>query len=234
MSLFNKLVTLTRGGARETAQALIDANGLRILAQEVCDYEQSLIVSRRELTQLVAERLRTEREAAQQREQIALREQQLAVALSRDQPQEVTLLAGWIAEQEPLLQRTEARVAALRNDEQRLTQQQRLAAQELQEYQRQLRWLQAQRSGQRAAVGAGRAQGRNADLRGELQASLQRVRALQEDDRRLNEAERALDEALQADALTGYDRVQQQQCREQARAAVIARVRLAQGPVRPA
>lgn len=55
MSLFQKLITLLRGTANETAQKTVDANAMRILDQEVRDAGNELNRSREELTKLMAQ-----------------------------------------------------------------------------------------------------------------------------------------------------------------------------------
>ena len=43
MSIFRKLNTLLRAGARETAQQITDANAIRIYRQEVIDAENLML-----------------------------------------------------------------------------------------------------------------------------------------------------------------------------------------------
>ena len=37
MSVFKKIMTALRGGAREAGEAIVDANGIRIFEQEIKD-----------------------------------------------------------------------------------------------------------------------------------------------------------------------------------------------------
>lgn len=56
MSLLSKLFTLLRGGATEAGQAVVDANALRILDQEIRDAGNELTRSKEELTKVMAQR----------------------------------------------------------------------------------------------------------------------------------------------------------------------------------
>jgi Phage shock protein A (IM30), suppresses sigma54-dependent transcription len=56
MAIIQKLITLVRGTATEAGQAVIDANALKILDQEIRDADTALNASRSDLTKLMAER----------------------------------------------------------------------------------------------------------------------------------------------------------------------------------
>ncbi len=56
MSLLAKIFTLFRGAARETGQAVVDANAIRILEQELVDAGNELARSKQELTKVMAQR----------------------------------------------------------------------------------------------------------------------------------------------------------------------------------
>lgn len=56
MSILTKIFTLLRGGANEAGQAVVDANALRILDQEIRDAGNELTRSKQELTKVMAQR----------------------------------------------------------------------------------------------------------------------------------------------------------------------------------
>jgi phage shock protein A len=56
MSNYRKLITLFRGQVRQTSDAVINANALALLDQQLFETEQSLIAARRDLTHVMAER----------------------------------------------------------------------------------------------------------------------------------------------------------------------------------
>lgn len=62
MSIFTKLLTLLRGGAHEAGAAVVDANALRILDQEIRDADNALGRARDDLATLVAKRRMLEKE----------------------------------------------------------------------------------------------------------------------------------------------------------------------------
>lgn len=56
MSILSKIFTMLRGGATEAGQAVVDANALRILDQEIRDAGNELTRSKQELTKVMAQR----------------------------------------------------------------------------------------------------------------------------------------------------------------------------------
>lgn len=99
MSNYRKLMTLIRGQVRHTGDAVINANALALLDQQLFDTEQSLIAARRDLTHVMAER----RMQVLQREQTAASIEKYTLcarqALARDEAE--------------LLEQTAQRIAAL-------------------------------------------------------------------------------------------------------------------------
>ncbi|MEM7617225.1 MAG: PspA/IM30 family protein [Pseudomonadota bacterium] len=62
MSMFNKIFTAIRGGAREAGQAIIDKNGIRIFEQEIEDAKNQLAKAKRDLTAVMAQEMKAARE----------------------------------------------------------------------------------------------------------------------------------------------------------------------------
>lgn len=56
MSILQKIITLFRGTAHEAGQAVVDANALKILDQEIRDAGNDLVRSKEELTKVMAQR----------------------------------------------------------------------------------------------------------------------------------------------------------------------------------
>ena len=44
MSIFKKIITAVRGGAREAGEAVVDANATRIFEQEIRDSEKHITI----------------------------------------------------------------------------------------------------------------------------------------------------------------------------------------------
>lgn len=123
MSIFSKLNTLMRAGARESAERITDANAIRIYRQEIVDAETLLERRRLSLAGLIATRKDMEKEIASTHKRIVAREQQI-VSIAPEQRSEalLTLAARDIAA-------SEAHVAKL--DNRRLLVAQRISAEEL-------------------------------------------------------------------------------------------------------
>jgi len=65
MSIFKKIITAVRGGAREAGEAIVDANATRIFEQEIRDSEKHITLAKRDLTEVMAKQMQAERELAQ-------------------------------------------------------------------------------------------------------------------------------------------------------------------------
>jgi len=65
MSIFKKIITAVRGGARETGEAIVDANATRIFEQEIRDSEKHVTIAKRDLTEVMAKQMQAARELAQ-------------------------------------------------------------------------------------------------------------------------------------------------------------------------
>ncbi|WP_094752642.1 PspA/IM30 family protein [Psychromonas sp. CD1] len=70
MSIFKKIISALRGGAREAGEAIIDANSTRIFEQEIRDSEKHIILAKRNLTEVMAKQMQTARELAQLQQSI--------------------------------------------------------------------------------------------------------------------------------------------------------------------
>tara|TARA_R110001592_G_scaffold363043_1_gene679585 strand:- start:68618 stop:69325 length:708 start_codon:yes stop_codon:yes gene_type:complete len=93
MSIFTKLNTLMRAGARESAERITDANAIRIYRQEIVDAENLLERRRISLASLIATRKDMEREIAGARQRISTREEQI-VAIPPAERSEQLLMLG--------------------------------------------------------------------------------------------------------------------------------------------
>jgi len=145
MSIFVKLNTLLRAGARETAEQITDANAIRIYRQEVVDAENLLGRRRACLAATIATRKDLEREIAAAQTRIQSREGQIAGLAPGDRSEAILLLAAKdIAATEAhldALQRRHAEVAERISNEE-LTLRKLLA--EIREHRREVRILETQ------------------------------------------------------------------------------------------
>jgi phage shock protein A len=83
MSIFTKLITLFRGTAYDAGAAVVDANALRILDQEIRDADAALGKARDDLASLVAKRRILEKEVQGLKEQSARYESSAKAALDK-------------------------------------------------------------------------------------------------------------------------------------------------------
>jgi len=65
MSIFKKIITAVRGGAREAGEAIVDANSTRIFEQEIRDSEKHITIAKRDLTEVMAKQMQAARELGQ-------------------------------------------------------------------------------------------------------------------------------------------------------------------------
>lgn len=100
MSMLAKLSALFRGTAHEAGQAVVDANALKILDQEIRDADTAQGKARDDLAGLVARRRMAENELKSFGEQIAKYESSVRAALSQGKEDLAREVAGRIAELE--------------------------------------------------------------------------------------------------------------------------------------
>ncbi|RYD21499.1 MAG: PspA/IM30 family protein, partial [Lysobacteraceae bacterium] len=83
MAIWSKLFTLGRAGANEAATAVVDANALRILDQEIRDADKAQGKARDDLAGLVARRRILETEVESFRAQAAKYESSARIAMEK-------------------------------------------------------------------------------------------------------------------------------------------------------
>ena len=100
MSMLAKLSALFRGTAREAGQAVVDANALKILDQEIRDADTAQGKARDDLAGLVARRRMAENELRSFGDQIVKYESSVRAAMSQGKTDLAREVAGRIAELE--------------------------------------------------------------------------------------------------------------------------------------
>jgi len=65
MSIFSKIVTAIRGGASEAGQAVVDANAIRIFEQEIRDSKNAIEKGKRDLTGIMADKMKEDRKVTE-------------------------------------------------------------------------------------------------------------------------------------------------------------------------
>ncbi|MDA9817842.1 PspA/IM30 family protein [Flavobacteriaceae bacterium] len=84
MSLFKKIFTAIRGGAREAGEAIVDKNSIRIFEQEIKDAENQLEKAKQGLAEVLANKMQAGRKIASLKEEIKKHEQYAQQAMKKD------------------------------------------------------------------------------------------------------------------------------------------------------
>jgi len=103
MSLMKKIFTAIRGGAREAGEAIVDANSIRILEQEIKDAEDHIAKAKQDLTTVMAKEMQSSREIDRLKKQIEQYEGYAIEALNKSDEGLATEIAEKIASIEPEL-----------------------------------------------------------------------------------------------------------------------------------
>ena len=146
MAIFDKLVTLARGRARESANVLLDAHAVTVFGQEIVDVEQKIALRKQALGEVIVARKLLAREIAAIEQLIEKRETQARRLLEDNaEPQLLEDIVTEIAEQESALeglqQQHQAISRRIAGQEQNL----RKALTQISHYRRDLRLAKAQR-----------------------------------------------------------------------------------------
>ncbi|MDX1810725.1 MAG: PspA/IM30 family protein [Gammaproteobacteria bacterium] len=97
MSLLKKIFTAIRGGAREAGEAIVDANSIRILEQEINDAESHIDKAKQDLTAVMAKEMQANREVERLQKQITEYEGYAMDALNKSDEALATEIAEKIA-----------------------------------------------------------------------------------------------------------------------------------------
>jgi len=101
MSLLKKIFTAVRGGAREAGEAIVDANAIRILEQEVKDAEAHIAKAKQDLTMVMAKEMQSSREIERLKKQVTEYEGYAMEALNKGDEGLATEIAEKISTIEP-------------------------------------------------------------------------------------------------------------------------------------
>lgn len=98
MGILKKIFTAIRGGTRETGEAIIDANAIRIFEQEINDAENHLEKAKRDLTDVMAKEIQAKRIIKELSAEITKHEDYVAQALKKGEEALALEIATKIAE----------------------------------------------------------------------------------------------------------------------------------------
>lgn len=233
MGLIKKLATAVRGGTREVLELAVDANGLRILAHEIHECEATIGRTKQDLCQVSAERIRLQREADELKVNLDRKTRQAGIALQRDEEDLAMEAAQWIADNEPLLSDLRSKQGRLEAHEDQLKQGLRTAIAEVQDYRRELRMAQATASAQSATQKISNHSEKIVDRLGDMQTSLQRIKAGQQHFADTLAAARSIDSELSSTSLDQRLTALESEPKSGSAGAVLERIRSQQVKARP-
>ena len=120
MSIWNKLFTLGRAGAHEATSAVVDANAIRILDQEIRDADTAQGKARDDMATLVARRRILEKEVAGFRDQVTKYESSARAAVTKGDMDLARQVAQRIADLESDIAVKEPQIGDMRAAEEQL------------------------------------------------------------------------------------------------------------------
>ena len=120
MSIFTKLITLFRGTAHEAGAAVVDANALKILDQEIRDADNALGRARDDLATLVARRRMIEKELQNLSDQASRYESSARAALAKGDEALAMEVAQRISELETDVTAKTPQLAEMKSAEERM------------------------------------------------------------------------------------------------------------------
>jgi len=138
MSLMKKIFTAIRGGAREAGEAIVDANSIRILEQEIKDAEHHVAKARQDLTAVMAKEMQANREIEGLQKQISEYEGYAINALNKSDESLATEIAEKIAGLEAELTAQQEIKTSFSANAERLKELLKKTERQLAEYKRQL------------------------------------------------------------------------------------------------
>ncbi len=181
MSIFQKLFTAIRGGAREVGEGLVDANAIRIFEQEIHDSEQALAAAKKGLTEVMAKEMQTNRTIKMLDEKIAEHEDYAAQALSKDQESLAMEIALKIADFENEKAQHVTSLSGFQSHITKLKQQIKAAEKTIKDNQRQLTMVKTTESVQQATMAVNDTLVTNQSSMASAKQSLERIKQRQAD-----------------------------------------------------
>ncbi|HEY8573561.1 PspA/IM30 family protein [Phenylobacterium sp.] len=179
MSMWSKLITMLRGGAYEAGEAVVDANALRILDQEIRDADNALNRARDDLATLVAKRRMMEKELQNLQDQARRYESSARAALAKGDQALAREVAQRIADLETEANTKTPQLADMRVAEEKMHQTIATTQQRVENLRREIDVVKVNESVQRAqAAVASRGSGAQATL-GSAADSLKRIKERQ-------------------------------------------------------
>ncbi len=138
MSIFRKIFTAVRGGAREVGESIVDANAVRILDQEIKDAEKKIDMAKRDLTNVKAQEMQASRKITALKNDILKNEGYVTQALNKGDESLALEIAQRIASNQSELEIQEKAEKSFSSHEKRLGNMIKKTAKSVADMQRQL------------------------------------------------------------------------------------------------
>ena len=180
MNILEKLATAFRGGVRETAEGVIDANSLRIFAQEIHECETHISESKQQLASIIAEKIHIQRKLQRSEDAISQYEQRIAMCLQDNKETEASHLAQVTAEKEFSRDKQKQHYQQLLDYEKRLQKTLKAMVNKLDSYRSELRMAQATAKLQSAQSKLSKHEGNTVSRFGSMEDSLSRIQQRQQ------------------------------------------------------
>jgi phage shock protein A len=181
MNILMKLMTAIRGGAREAGEAIIDANAIRILEQEIVDAKNNLAKGRVSLTEVMAKEMQTKRQISSIQNNITEHEGFAKEALEKNNEQLALDIAGKISEFESALVEQEIILSGFSGHVSTLKSQIKQAEKTIAENERQLLMVKTTESVQKATMSVTDNISANNSSMSSARESLERIKKKQQD-----------------------------------------------------
>ena len=179
MSIFSKLIALFRGTAYEAGAAVVDANAIRILDQEIRDADSALGKARDDLATLVAKRRILEKELQSQKDQASRYESSARAALAKGDEKLALEVAQRISEIETDVATKTPQLADMKTAEERLHQVIATTQQKVENLRREIDTVKVNDSVQRAQAAVASRGGSATAALGSAADSLKRIKERQ-------------------------------------------------------
>lgn len=179
MNVLKKLNTAFRSGFREIAETVVDANAIRIFDQEINDCEAATHQAKQDLSRVIAQKLKLQREARSIEEWIENKERQATEAIRQGEVVLARDIAEVIAEKELIVTDYRDKCGQLEGYELSVKRSLRLMVTKVKEYKRELQLFQATVSAQKASEALSGSQLSITAGVSEMEASVSRIRSIQ-------------------------------------------------------
>ena len=188
MSIFGKIMSAIKGGAREVGESIVDANAIRILEQEIVEAEQNMQKAKRDLTEVMAKQMQEAREVGRLKKEVTDHEGYASQALDKGDEALALEVAQKISTLELELQEHQQAHTTFENHAKRLKELVRKSEAIIRDHKRQLTMVKTTESVQKAT----------ASITDSFSSTQSKVNSAQESLKRIKQRQQDYDDKLKA------------------------------------